>query len=101
MAALLGKVEDFDPAQEDWPQYVERLEQFFEANDLRSNDVLGPAPYKLLRNLIALIKPTDKTLEELVTEHYSPQFSALLIQLLCKESRRICNRVCRRPRVDK
>ena len=34
LMALLGKVEQFDPEQEDWPQYVERLEQFFEANNL-------------------------------------------------------------------
>ena len=32
--ALLGKIEQYDPEQEEWPQYVERLEQFFEANDL-------------------------------------------------------------------
>ena len=59
MAALLGKIENFDPDQEEWPQYVERLEQFFEANDLTGESkevkrratflsVIGPAPYKLL-----------------------------------------------------
>ena len=34
MAALLGKIEQFDPEQEEWLQYVERLEQFFEANNI-------------------------------------------------------------------
>ena len=34
MAALLGKIEQFDLEQEEWLQYVERLEQFFEANDI-------------------------------------------------------------------
>ena len=35
MTALLGrKIEHFDPQQEERPQYVERLEQFFKANDL-------------------------------------------------------------------
>ena len=34
MAALLGKIEHFDPQQEEWPQYVGRLEQFIKANDL-------------------------------------------------------------------
>ena len=39
MTALLGrKIEHFDPQQEEWPQYVERLEQFFEANDLAGED---------------------------------------------------------------
>ncbi len=31
---LLGQIEQFDPAVEAWPQYVERLEQFFVANDI-------------------------------------------------------------------
>ena len=80
------------PLKEEWPQYVERLEQFFEANDLTGESkavkrramflsVIGSAPYKLLRNLIALTKPTDKTLEELVailTKHYSPQPSEVM-----------------------
>ena len=87
MAALLGRLDQFDPEQEEWQQYVERLVQFFEANDITGDDkaakrratflsVMGPAPYKLLRSLIAPTKPTDKTFEELVavlTEHYSPQ----------------------------
>lgn len=39
MAALLGKIMDgkiepFDPDAEEWPEYVERLGQFFEANNL-------------------------------------------------------------------
>ena len=92
MAALLGRLDQFDPEQEEWPQYVERLIQFFEANDITGDDkaakrratflsVIGPAPYKLLRSLIAPTKPTDKTFEELVvvlTEHYSPQPSEVM-----------------------
>ena len=27
--ALLGKIEQYDPEQEEWPQYVERLEQYY------------------------------------------------------------------------
>lgn len=86
MAVLLGKIDPFDPEQEEWPQYVERLDQFFEANDLTGDEkatkrratfltVIGPGPYKLLRSLLSPVKPTDKTYEELVkklTEHYSP-----------------------------
>ena len=34
MAALLGKLDQFNPEQEEWPQYVEHLDQFFEANEL-------------------------------------------------------------------
>ena len=32
--ALLGQIESYDSAQEEWPQYVERLEQFFVANEI-------------------------------------------------------------------
>lgn len=89
--ALLGKIELFIPQQE-WPQYVERLEQFFEANDLTGDDkaakrratflaVIGPEPYELLRSLLAPTKPKEKTYAELVaklTEHYSPTPSEVM-----------------------
>ena len=84
--ALLGKIDNFDASREEWPQYVERLEQFFEANDLTGDgkaakrratflSVIGPEPYKLLRSLLSPEKPATKSFEELVaklTEHYSP-----------------------------
>ena len=34
MAALLGKIDQFDPEKEEWPKYIKHLDQFFEANDL-------------------------------------------------------------------
>ncbi len=34
MAGLLGKIEQYDPEVEEWPQYVERLEHFFKANGI-------------------------------------------------------------------
>ena len=72
MAALLGKIEQFDPTQEEWPQYAERLEQFFEANELTGEGkaaqrratfltVIGPGPYKLLRSLLSPEKPSDNS----------------------------------------
>ncbi len=36
--ALLGHIEQFDPAVEQWTQYVERLEQFFVAKDVTGED---------------------------------------------------------------
>ena len=92
MAVLLGKIDQFDPEQEEWPQYVERLDQFFEANELTGDSkatkrratfltVIGPGPYKLLRSLLSPVKPTDKTYDELVkklTEHYSPTPSEVM-----------------------
>ena len=87
--ALLGKIDSFDPGVEEWPQYLERLKHFFEANDFAGKDkaakcratflaVIGPAPYKLLRSPA---KPADKSFEELVatlTEHYSPKPSEVM-----------------------
>ena len=63
--ALLGHIEQFDPAVEQWTQYVERLEQFFVANDVIGDDkavkrraaflsVVGRDTYNLLRSLIAV-----------------------------------------------
>ena len=92
MAALLGQINAFDPAVEEWPQYVERLEQYFEANGITGGDnaakrrsvfisVMGPAPYKLLRSLLAPVKPADKTFEErseVLKKHYSPTPSEVM-----------------------
>ena len=86
MSALLGRINPFDPDQEEWPQYVERLDQFIEANDLTDDEkatkrlatfltVIGPGPYKLLCSLLSQVKATDKTYDELIKklmEHYSP-----------------------------
>lgn len=53
MAAILGKVEEFDSKKEEWSQYVERLDHFFAANVIEDAarkrsvflSVIGPAPY--------------------------------------------------------
>ena len=74
MATLLGNIEHFDPQSEGIQEYVERVEQYFEANgivveakkDQRRSAFLtlvGPATYKLLRNLLEPEKPKDKTFE--------------------------------------
>ncbi len=58
MAGLLGKIEQYDPEEEDWPEYIERLEYFFKANGIVGEDngdrrhatfltMVGPAAYKL------------------------------------------------------
>ena len=83
--ALLGKIEQYDPEQEEWTQYMERLQQLFEANNLTGGkkankrratflSVIEPVPYKLLRSILASAKPKKKNYNELVaklTEHYS------------------------------
>ena len=92
IAALLGKIEQFDPDQEDWPKYIERLEQFFKANDLTGEDkatkrqatfltVIGPARYRLLRSLLLPEMPSSKMFKQLLaklTEHYNPEPSEVM-----------------------
>ena len=56
MAVVLGKIGQFDAEVEEWPQYVERLEFYFEANGITSAEKkravflseVGPSPFKLL-----------------------------------------------------
>ena len=91
MAQLHGKVGEFDSAQEDWTSYIERLEQYFAANDIADEKrrailltVSGPSTYKVIRNLVAPAKPTDKSFEELVKivrDHYQLKPSAIVQRL--------------------
>ena len=84
MAAVLGQVNPFDGEKKEWLQYVERLDYFFVANGITEAvkkralllTVVGPATYKLLRNLVAPAKPDEKTYKELVEvvkEHHNPK----------------------------
>ena len=74
MVSTLGKAEEFDSVKEEWSQYTERLDHFFEANSITMSDkkravflsVVGPATYKILRNLISPVKPKEKSYEDIV-----------------------------------
>ena len=82
MAALIGKIDEFDASKEEWPQYVERMEHFFVANSIEDAvkkkstflAVIGPATYSLVRNLVSPEKPGDRTYAQLVdilTKHFN------------------------------
>ena len=98
--ATFGKIEQFNGLPEDFEQYIERLELYFIANDLKkivlSEDhankddvdvreekrkaillsVIGPSAYKVLRNLTSPAKTTDKSYEEIITllrSHFAPK----------------------------
>ena len=89
MASItLGRIEEFDSSQEEWPWYVERLKHFFAANSIAEDEkkcsvfltvicaVICAATYKVLRDLVAPAKPGTKPLEELLQkleQHYSPR----------------------------
>ena len=54
MAGLVGKLEEFDDTQ-DWIEFIERLEQYFEANDIGNDKkrailltVCGSKTYSLI-----------------------------------------------------
>ena len=77
------------PRKPEWPQYVERLQHFFMANDIVDAEkkravflsVVGPATYKLLGDLLAPAKSGDKSYEELVevvTNHCNPTPSKIV-----------------------
>ena len=89
MATLFGQVQEFDREKEEWTQYAERLEHYFVANEVQSPErkraillsVMGPSCYKLLRNLVAPAKLTDKTYKELVDalkDHHEPKLSEIV-----------------------
>ena len=65
-----GSVGEFQSAQEDWLAYVDRLQQYFTANDVDKEEKqraillssVGAFMYRLIRNLLAPDKPTDHTI---------------------------------------
>ena len=92
MAAMVGKIEEFDSAKEEWPQYEERLGHYFEANGITAAGkkravlltVIGPSAYKVLRNLISPTKPGDESYSNLVkalSDHFNPVPSEVVQRL--------------------
>lgn len=86
--ATYGKLEAYDP-QEEWSQYIERLQFYFEANGVSDEDkqraillsVCGSKTYKLIRNLTMPGKPSDMKFTELVDlvqQHQHPKPSAIV-----------------------
>ena len=68
MVVAIGKVNTFNPSQDKWPLYVERLEHIFVANGITDRakkravflSVIGASNYKLLSSLVAPVKPGGK-----------------------------------------
>ena len=81
---LLRSTEHFIP-------YIERLGQYFEANRIVGEEnaakrqstflsVVGPGLYKLLRSILALVKPSEKTFRANrdAKSHYNPPPSEVM-----------------------
>ena len=84
MAASIGAIGEFNPAQEQWTQYKERLSHFFTANGIAKGEkkkavlltVMGRTAYKLLRNLLTPNTLTETSLariEEVMESHHCPK----------------------------
>lgn len=101
--ALFGRIDEFKPENEPWSAYIERLEQFFEANNIADERqvatllcVMGATTYGLLRNLVQTNKPKDKTFEEIVTvlkEHFETKL-LLVAERFCFNR---CNQKANQP----
>ena len=66
---IIGKIESFDDTKENWETYVERVEQFFLANDI-DDDHKVPTLLSLIGGktyTLAPEKPATKSLQQIVT----------------------------------
>lgn len=83
MAGFIGKIDAFEDSKEDWSTYIERVEQYFIANDIGDDkkvpsllSLIGSKAYGLLRSLTAPAKPSEKNYDEIVRilkDHLSPK----------------------------
>ena len=86
-----GSIGKFRNIQEDWQSYVERLQQYFVANDVKSADkqcavllsCVGGATctHQLIRNLLASDKQPDKLFTEIIEMlecHHQPKPSVIV-----------------------
>ena len=81
--AAHGKIEEFQPQNEPFTAYLERVQLYFMANGVRAAKqvsvfltVIGSKNYALLRNLLSPDLPQDKSLDELTAilkGHFEPK----------------------------
>ena len=71
--ATIGRLDELQVGTEDFDCYVERMEQYFIANDIPEGkkvpaflSAIGAKAYELLRNLVAPDSPKDKRFNDLV-----------------------------------
>ena len=89
--ATHGTLSEFIESQEPWTTYIERLEQYFAANDVAADaeskrraillSSCGTATYQLIRNLLAPSKPAETAFKDIVkavTTHYNPNPSQIV-----------------------
>ena len=83
-----GKLDEYNET-EDWHHYIERVNNFFEANEITDPDkrrsiflvCVGAETYKLLLSLVTPEDPKDKNYEDLaklLQDHFMPNPPLLL-----------------------
>ncbi|KAG8173795.1 hypothetical protein JTE90_015579 [Oedothorax gibbosus] len=87
-ASLPSEDDQYDQAVETWSEYVERVNCFFDANDVKDEKkasifltIVGPAVYKLLRSLVAPATVKEKTFTQIIdvlNTHYNPAPSEIV-----------------------
>ena len=83
--SLIGNISEYNPAQEEWEIYREKLEEYFYANKISEDrtqvatllSLVGSNTYKLLRNLCHPSLPNQKTFKQLC-ELMNTQFTPLV-----------------------
>ncbi|XP_048254597.1 uncharacterized protein K02A2.6-like [Haliotis rufescens] len=84
-SSTYGRMEEFSVSENaDWVEYIERLNQYFVANDVEDAGkrkailltIVGKETYSLMRTLVSPAKPADKSYTELVDvvkSHVNPK----------------------------
>ena len=87
--ATHGSIGEFQGHPEGWTEYIERLECYFTANDVATDEkrraillaYCGDATYSTIRSLVAPRKPTEVPYDDLVKlaqAHYNPRPSQIV-----------------------
>ena len=98
-AAYIGSIPEYDPDTHKWDIYMERVNTFFEANDIKEAakkraillTSIGDKGYTTLRNLTAPTLPTATTWDEiqcLKKEYYTPPSNPIVEQCKFQERNR-------------
>jgi hypothetical protein len=88
-----GRFGEFNDKRESWDNYVDRMDEFFVANEITDaarkrailNSVVGPETYKLIASLLAPQKPKDSTYDaitEKLKKHFTPIKSSIMARHL-------------------
>ena len=93
MTTNIGQPSEFDPQTESIVAYIERMQLFFRANDIKAPkqvpvllSLIGSKNYSLLRDLMSPILPQEATFDEVakvLEEHFEPQPSVIAERFKC------------------